>query len=46
MKFNLPNSIPFSFEFDENMKNLNNIEFMANNKTVEMAMEKVASIGK
>lgn len=46
MLFNLPNSIPFTIEFDENMKIISDIQFMANEKTVKMAMEKVAAIGK
>lgn len=46
MKFNLPNSIPFIFDFDENMKMVGGIRFLANEDTVLKAMEKVASIGK
>lgn len=46
MKFNLPNSIPFIFDFDENMKMVGGIRFLANQDDVLKAMEKVASIGK
>ncbi|XP_062565750.1 2,3-bisphosphoglycerate-dependent phosphoglycerate mutase-like isoform X1 [Armigeres subalbatus] len=46
MKFNLPNSIPFIFDFDENMKMVGGIRFLANQEDVLKAMEKVASIGK
>lgn len=46
MKFNLPNSIPFVYELDENLKPLKPIRFLADNDTVFAAMRKVASIGK
>lgn len=46
MKFNLPNSIPFVYEFDENLKPIKNIRFLADDDTVFTAMRKVASIGK
>lgn len=46
MKFNLPNSIPFIIDFDDSMKMVGNIRFLANDDTVLKAMEKVASIGK
>ncbi|XP_035919822.1 2,3-bisphosphoglycerate-dependent phosphoglycerate mutase-like isoform X1 [Anopheles stephensi] len=45
MKFNLPNSIPFIIDFDESMKMVGGIRFLANDETVLKAMEKVASIG-
>uniref|UniRef100_A0A182PLG0 phosphoglycerate mutase (2,3-diphosphoglycerate-dependent) n=1 Tax=Anopheles epiroticus TaxID=199890 RepID=A0A182PLG0_9DIPT len=46
MKFNLPNSIPFIIDFDDSMKMVGGIRFLANDDTVRKAMEKVASIGK
>jgi 2,3-bisphosphoglycerate-dependent phosphoglycerate mutase len=46
MKFNLPNSIPFVIDFDENMKPIGPIRFLANDDTVAKAIEKVKSIGK
>lgn len=45
MKFNLPNSIPFILELDENMKLIGDIQFLADEATVMSAMKKVASIG-
>jgi 2,3-bisphosphoglycerate-dependent phosphoglycerate mutase len=46
MKFNLPNSIPFIIDFDENMKTIGPIRFLANDDIVAKAIEKVKSIGK
>lgn len=46
MKFNLPNSIPFVMDFDENLKLTRDLEFLADESTVAKAVEKVASIGK
>lgn len=46
MKFNLPNSIPFILEFDENFKLAKELEFLADESTVAKAVEKVAAIGK
>uniref|UniRef100_A0A1B0GQR8 Uncharacterized protein n=1 Tax=Phlebotomus papatasi TaxID=29031 RepID=A0A1B0GQR8_PHLPP len=44
MKFNLPNSIPFYYDLDETMKPVGKIKFLADDKTVISAMNKVASI--
>lgn len=46
MKFNMPNSIPFVIELDENLKLVGDIKFLADKECVMSAMEKVASIGK
>ncbi|XP_063704116.1 phosphoglycerate mutase 1-like [Culicoides brevitarsis] len=46
MKFNMPNSIPFVIELDENFKLVGDIKFLADKEFVLSAMEKVASIGK
>lgn len=46
MKLNLPNSIPFFYEFNmADMKPIGNIKFLADNETLLQAMDKVASIG-
>lgn len=46
-KFNLPNSIPFIYEFDrKTMEIIGGIKFLADDETVAKAVEKVASIGK
>lgn len=44
MKFNLPNSIPFYYDLDDTMKPVGKIKFLADDKTVISAMNKVASI--
>ncbi|GAB0090915.1 Phosphoglycerate mutase [Sergentomyia squamirostris] len=44
MKLNLPNSIPFYYDLDENMKPMGKIKFLADDKIVLSAMNKVASI--
>lgn len=46
MKFNMPNSIPFVLDLDENFKLVGDIKFLADKESVLNAMEKVASIGK
>ena len=46
MKFNLPNSIPFIIDFDEDMKMVGNIRFLASSEIVKKAVAKVAAIGK
>lgn len=45
MKFNLPNSIPFYYTFDENMKRVGDIQFLGDKESVLRAMSKVAAIG-
>lgn len=46
MKFNVPNSIPCYYELDPvQLRPLNGIRFLADDKTVVQAMGKVASIG-
>lgn len=47
IKFNLPNSIPCYYELDPvSLQAVNaGIRFLADDKTVAQAMEKVASIG-
>lgn len=46
MKFNLPNSIPCYYELDPmQWTPVNGIRFLADDKTVVQAMDKVASIG-
>ncbi|XP_055373832.1 phosphoglycerate mutase 2-like [Condylostylus longicornis] len=47
IKFNVPNSIPFFYEFDVNtVKIINKIKFLADEQVVANEMAKVASIGK
>lgn len=47
MKFDVPNSIPFTYDFDmETMSVIGSIRFLADEETVLRAMEKTRSIGK
>lgn len=46
MKFNVPNSIPCYYELDPvQLRPVNGIRFLADDKTVVREMGKVASIG-